>query len=346
MITEYEEIADSDLGRTAVEELEERTQIVAQYDKKTAEKCARSLLAAGGKESGDLEILESLVLLGLSHAKLAERLDFSPIAIGRRLAAYLDRAGDLSRARAVLELLLHHFSDNRSVDKDLSAIMRRQGQADEVIAKYLERAQGLVDRGKPMDAVPWLQEVLKIDSSRTDVARLVRDLRYQENDEKQRSKSRLRAILWTLLGVGVLCAGVMRELSVRSSFRELPGLTGTNLDDYRGRLARVEEFALTYPAWHGSLGVRREESELRSEIARLEADARVIADAKRRRLEERQQEISLLRTHGIEAAEVGNLDVALAAFEKALEMAGPDWPERERTQADAEAIRDYLEETQ
>ena len=224
-------------------------------------------------------------------------------------------------------------------------MMRWQGQADEVIAKYLERAQDMLDRGRPMDAVAWLREVLTIDESRTDVARLVRDLCYQEGDEKKRTRVRIRAILWSLALLTLISLGVMRELRVRSEYRELAGREGSALEEFRARLARVEEFARAYPAWHGALEVRREESFLRGEIARLDAEEQLVADNAMRAAEARELVIESIHERGLQAASSGDFAGALAAFEQVLEMAGPEWSKRERTMNDAQVIREYLKET-
>ena len=340
-------IAQSHTATQSVDaEFEERIGAVAGYDRKTAEKCARSLLAAGGAESDDAEILESLTMLGVAHPKLAERLGFSPVPAGRRLAACLERAGTGERARSVLELLAARFPDHRGVDRDLAAVMRRQGSTEELIQRRLDRAQGYLDEGDSEEAIACLREVLQLDRSRKDVARLIRDLRYEDEDERRRARRRARLAFVTLALSALITVVGVREVSLRREFAGLPTAGMDDLDELRMRGLAVEEFVVAHPVWHGAFASRRELTRVRARLTELEARALEAQERHDRDLRSRLRNAEGARERGDALANAGDLDGALEALHEAQRLAPEDWDQLAQVVSDIAAIEQHLAATQ
>ncbi|MEW6071908.1 MAG: hypothetical protein AB1726_04830 [Planctomycetota bacterium] len=324
--------------------LRERIQAISHLDPEMVEQCAEVLLALAASEDPDPEILEALTILGLSQPRIGAQAGVSAVSCGRRLASRLERDGAPEHAKVVLELLAEHHPGQRSLERDLAALMRRTGMVEDLVARYLERAQGLLREGRTAEAIAWYREVLLLDRSRSDVARAIRDLRYQEVDQGRTKKRRRRAVALVLLASTLLTLGVLREVRVRQAFAALPAVDGNDLDGMRIRLAALEEFLRRHPVWHGSLGVLAERSTLRVGIESRSQELAYQAEMEREAAARRLEAIRLARQRGRQLASAGDYAAALRELEGALRLADPAWSEREQVERDVEALRRYLEE--
>jgi tetratricopeptide (TPR) repeat protein len=212
----------------------------------------------------------------------------------------------------------------------------------ELVERYMARARKLLDGGATQEAIPWLREVLQLDRSRKDVARMIRDLRYDEVAFKRSKRRRARTAVSVLaVSLGVALAG-LREVKVRQGFAELPPAKSGDVASLRERLSALEDFIAAQPVWHGALTALKERSEVRVELDRLNTEemARRERQAQERRKNDQLADAACARARG--AADAGDFEAALREFQAALELASGEWAYRERTLRDVDAVVAYL----
>ncbi len=316
------------------EHLRGRVTEVASMDPRTAEECVEILSSAANGEHADPEVLEALVIVGLAHPALTRRLGLAPVATGRRLAARLERTGEIDRTLALLELLLHHHPRQESLERDLAAVMRRQGMVKNLVERYFERAQKLVREGRNQEAMGWLREVLALDRSRKDAARLIRDLQFRTRRRARRKLVRWRFVLGALVLSLLGSFLVLREFRVREEFRALPQAVGGNMVSIKRRLSDLEAFRGRHPVWHGVLALLTERSRLRVELDTLEERIRLEREEQERARSEQLEAAELCYRRGLPKVEDGDLTGALADFRQALELGGEEWPLFQRVSRD------------
>ena len=327
--------------RDPEEHLRERTAALGSLSKEQVAEALELLGPAVGEEA-DAEVLEAALLMGLAYPGPASDHGLSAAVQGRQLAEMHERDGDSGAACAVLRVVCEHQPGNLALERSLAALMRRQGMASELVDRYLARAQEFLDAGCPQEAIPWLREVLQLDRSRKDVARMIRDLRFDEAASKRNAKRRVRAMLVSLLITAGVVAAVLREYRVRQDYAALPSGEDGQLASLRDRLSSLEGFIDTTPVWHGALGALKERSELRVKIDRLNTEemARREMQAQSRRRSDMMADSA--RTRARQAVERGDFEAALTEFRAALELASADWNHRARTERDVESLEAFL----
>lgn len=317
------------------EHLKLRVAEVGHMDPRTAEECVEVLSAVAGGDGADPDVLEALVVIGLAQSRLAQRLNLPTEATGRRLAVRLERSGDIDRSLAVLELLQQHFPGQAALEHDLAQLMRRQGMVQDLVSRYFERAKRLVHEGRSHEAAGWLREVLQLDPSRKDAARLLRNLRFKTT---ARSKKRSGGGIAFVLATALLAFGVfyelVREFRLREEFLSLPIAGADSVPVIKRRLTDLEQFVEKHPVWHGMFQVLTERSELRIQLAVLEEQARQERETAERAVRERLEAADLHRERGLMRIQGGDTRGALEAFRQALEAGGPDWPHHARVSRD------------
>jgi hypothetical protein len=241
-----------------------------EYDEHTLESFARSLVRALA-ETQSLEMLEALVIVGLAHPRTFAQHRINLTQEGRRLAHLFEASGEKEKAQSLLEILAAQAPDDRTVDQDLASLMRRNGNAELLIERYLKRAQELISGPRPLEAIPWLQEVLLVDRTRRDVARMIRDLRFAQQERKQRVVRRLRAFAVFLLLVAVIGGVVLRELALAKAWDEIAPARDNDLTSLNARVLAIDAFQEDKRFWHGMFTASRERRDLRAEIMRIEA---------------------------------------------------------------------------
>lgn len=326
------------------EHLRDRLQEVTRFDPGEVDEYVETLSPSVTAEEVDPEVLEALVLLGLGHPEIIPKLGISPVLAGRRLASHLERASKVQHALALLEFLVEEHPGQRALERDLAALMRRQGMMQDLVDRYLDRAKKLLRQKRTSEAIAWLREILLLDRSRKDVARMIRDLRFEEVDQSKDQKKRVRRMLFILAASLLMALGVLREMHVKRLYGELPSSTDGNLASMSARLEAVEVFMEAHPLWHGMLTVLEERSQLRVDVTTLEEDARVAEHAVRKNLEQRIEAAELARARGLLHAEAREFKQAGEEFRRSLELATEDWPARARVERDIEAIAQYIEE--
>jgi tetratricopeptide (TPR) repeat protein len=291
--------------------------------------------------SDDESALEALIVLGLAYPDLLARHRISMPQEGRRLAVLLEKRGDAERAQSLLELLLALHPEDRSIDGELSGVMKRSGSLERLVERHLSRAEEAMRDGRREDAINWLREVLALDRSRRDVARMIRDLRYEEEQRRTALRRRIQRAVAIVLVVGAATAAVMRNNRIDERYAALPAAADNDADAMRARLAAIDELVDESPLWLGMWAASRERTRLRTAIDRDESKraelARKTADERARRETQADAE----RTRARMAAERSEFAEALVHLQGALQHAPPEWPHRAQVERDIQAILEW-----
>jgi tetratricopeptide (TPR) repeat protein len=328
--------------RELEEHLAERVDIVRMIDEASLLGIL-DLIAPTAGEDGQTDVLKAALVLALAQPELAQRYGISSAVHGRRLEARLERQGDIEGACASLRLISRLQPGNQAIERALAALMRRQGMQAELVERYLKRAQALLDQGRHEEAIPWLREVLQIDGTRKDVARTIRDLRFEEA-AAGKSRRRHTLLIATTLFLG-LCAALvaLREVHVRRTYQALPD-AGSDLVSLRYRLEALDAFVERYPIWHGALSAMADRSRLRGEIAQInsrELTQRAEEAAERKRADALADGA---RSRAEHKARGGDLEAAVVLYREALSYASEEWPQRDRVERDIAAITALIEQ--
>lgn len=325
------------------EHLTVRLAEVALLDDATLEECRDVLLGADGLgEQADLEVLSALMILGLGRPDLAEPKGFSGLALGRRVAARLEREGQPDGALAIIETLRERHPGHQALERDYDAVLGRLGMVLNLADRYFDRAQQLIGRDELEEGIGWLREVLLLDPSRNDVARQIRDLKLRLQRPMQRLKINWGLIL---LGIGIpvaLGGVVVREYELIGRYESLPGAVPGDLASSEARLAALDAFAEENQVWHAAISMERERTELRIDVERM----RTLDQATRLRAQEQRDEALLavdnLRARARRLVGFSRYREALDLLEQADREAPDDWGFGEQTKKDIAALRAHL----
>lgn len=291
------------------------------------------------KESPDsVGELESLLVLGLAYPSLMGRHKIQIAQEGRRLAHLLEGQGETDRAQEFLEVISQQLPENRGVDKQLASMMRRTGNVDRLVDRYVRRAEEAMANGRRRDAITWLREILLLDRSRSDIARMIRDLQYEEREQgvAWRRRVRLGALMFIVVGLAV--GVVFRELHIQNTYATLTPQLGEDRASLQERLDNLDHLITANPLWLGMFQAGRERADLKKRLSVLEfqaeEDALIAA-------EEQKQTLMLAeaaRTRGLLLLEQRDFAAAQREFARALEVAPADWDVRARVIGDMKAI--------
>jgi len=324
-------------------DLRERTQCAASdVDKRTAREFCQALLDSLCDDPSNLRQLEALMILGLAHPDVLKERRISLAVEGRRLAILLERAGEIERARALLELLSSRLPEDRTIDHELAGVLRRMGCTGELVDRYLDRAEECVRSGSIQEAIPWLQEVLMLDRSRRDVARMIRDLRYQEADREGRARRRNRILGMLLVLSAIVSAVFVREKKIHDEYRALPAAAKDDPQSLYARMEGIEGLIADNTFWVGMVGAVTERNSLRENLVEIEMAAALVArekQAEKVRLQEMAEEA---RLRGHMHFEQAQYQKALEDFQRALSMSSPNWEHKTRVTADVNALEALL----
>ncbi len=338
-----EQIVSTVLGEEAIPELSEQIAGLARaLDPSTASSFARALVEHLEAHPEDLREHEALIVLGLAHPRVLREQKIPLGQEGRRLASRLEGVGESSRAQELLEVLSQNDPCDRGVDKDLASIMRRTGNADRLVERYLVRSEEAVAAGRRRDAITWLREVLMLDRSRRDVARMIRDLQYEEREIKERRRRAASRVGLALLVIGLGVGVILREMHVATSYENIEQATPGSVESLGQRLASIDSLIAGNPMWLGMFKAGRERARIRTEIDRLEAARAEATRLEADRLAELRIRTESSRMSGLRLVESGDLHGAADHLRRALELAPEHWPHLVRTRSDLAAIEELL----
>jgi tetratricopeptide (TPR) repeat protein len=313
-----------------------------EFDRRTATAFCDALLDQLSDDPANVRLLEALVILGLAHPDVLARARISLAVEGRRLAVLLERGGEPERAQAVLEFLASRLPGEPTIDQELAGLMRRSGNTAALVERYLSRAEAAVERGRVGEAIPWLQEVLLIDRTRRDVARMIRDLRYGEVARERASRRRTRWALGLATLSTLATVGVAWNLDAHTRFTQLPAAAPGDEAALRCRLDALEGLAHARPVWIGSTRVAEERQRLRDQLEGIQQTVQLEAQLEEQRAAEQLSEAEAHRLRGLALVDSLRLEEALVALEACLQVAPADWPHAEQVRTDAVALRRHL----
>lgn len=317
----------------------------AEFDRRTADAFGKALLDSLTEDPGNLRQLEALLILGLAHPDVLSRNRISLAVEGRRLAVLLERSGDVERAKSVLEMLANRHPEERTIDHELAGILRRSGDTDELVERYMRRAQAAVSDGKAGEAIPWLQEILLLDRTRRDVARMIRDLRYQDAERTARGRRRNRLLVVLVLLSAGATAVAGRELKIERRYEQILPVVPSDPSTMYARRDALDAMLAEHRIFLRFTQVTDERDALRDSIseherAKIDQQKRLAAAA-----QELLDTVEAVRLRGLRQSEMGNFDAALSSFEEALEQAPEGWAHTRQVQADVDALRRWKEES-
>jgi len=329
-----------------------------EFDLRTAEAFARALLEALCQEPIDPRRLEALLILGLAHPTILDRHRISLEKEGERLAAMLAAQGQHDRARTLLDVIAEATS-TPAVEPDApTAEAAAPGAAPESsapapspverdharIEALLRQADEAVARGRTSQAIQCLQSVVALDRHRRDVARMIRDLRWEEQERRARSIRRLKfAALVLVLGACVVGLG-WRESEVRRRFAAIPPASSGDLTALRARLENIDGLLAEERVWLGMASALTERTELQREVTDLEARAAAKRSEVVVQVSRAAEVAEAIRLRGMLYAQQGRFEDALAELRRALETGGPAWPQRGDVEKNVAAIAEWIEQ--
>jgi tetratricopeptide (TPR) repeat protein len=332
---------ETSVGADLAEHLRARIAAARTLPGDQVEECF-AVLAPESGEDAPADLLQAALILAVAHPHAAAKHKLLPAVLGRRLAVACEKGEDVDAAFAVLHFSADLAPGHSGVERATASLMRRQGMVQELVDRYLERAQRLLDEGEHTEAIPWLREVLLLDRSRKDVARMIRDLRFDEVSSAKARRRRFRIAGVALAFSLALSVGVLREIRLRREFGRIQAAKPGDLPTLNARLAAVETFVSDNPVWHGALSVLKERTDMRVQIERIIAEeaAKAERDAAERERHDRIADSSVILARSLVSR--GEYAEAIAEFQKALELGSPSWPWRERTERDVEALKEHL----
>lgn len=296
----------------------------------------------------DLKVREQLVQIAIEDPKLANGLD--PVAEGRTLAQLLLEVGEVDRATPILEHLMQLEPRDIELKKTLVNAYGKHGDNHRISPLYESIAEDLVAAGRPMEAIGYLQKVLMIDRTRTDVSARVRNL--YENDERVRARRRRLASL----GIAFLFLaflGLAFHVYERIASRELAAVDVSQMvasHDYAGAATAYERFAHAFPLSSASRAAEAEASRIRDlgsrrdrglQLEKLARD-RQLADVRARYKADWARHRSMFLAGDAEGSLRTLLEVE-ALLATAGEEEDKAWAASERVAQTIADIRGYLE---
>ena len=315
-----------------------------EFDRGTMRGYCKALIEHLEGAHDDVGALDALLIIGFAFPSLMGRYKIQVVQEGRRLAHLLEGAGDVERAQEFLERISQDDPANRGVDKDLASMMRRTGNIDRLVDRYVRRAEEAMSEGRRRDAITWLREILLLDRSRSDIARMIRDLQYEEREIRLNWRRRIRIAAVMTVVIGLAVGVVFRELHIQTTYADLAPQSDESRDALQARLGNLDQLINDNPLWLGMFQASRERADLKARIALLDAAA---AEAAQGLADERANMLmraEAARTRGLLFLEQRDFEGAERAFARALELAPEDWDQRTRVHADREAIADLSPE--
>ncbi|MCK5940547.1 MAG: PQQ-binding-like beta-propeller repeat protein, partial [Planctomycetes bacterium] len=200
---------------------------------------------------------------------------FDALAEGKELVELLMEFGDIQRVRSLLEHLLLVEPNDPDLKKALVNVHIRAGDQKRVVQLYESIADDLVRRNKPLEAVSYLQKILLLDRSRSDISERVR--RLYESDERARRRTRALSALGVLFCLLLVLGSGYWFYNERAE-EDFAAIDVQNLvatEDFAGAKAAYAEFILQHPL---TTAIGKAESELQKiESAQEMFEARLAA---------------------------------------------------------------------
>jgi len=308
-----------------------------QFDERAAAALARSLVDCLCKSPDDVRILETLVILGLAHPGALARHRISLANEGKRLAYLLEKAGQFERAYCLGELIAER------APAEGAAAGRAAQEENEAVLQLVRDAEFAAARGRNSAAIRCLLEAAKLDPTREDLPRAIRELRRKKEAVVDRAKGSLKLAVITVLVSGVLTAVGLRELRIWNLWTALPEAEHDNADAMKIRLAAVERLLEQEHAWITMPAALLDRDLLKHDLelaSRPKAPPRTDVPGSEQPSPENValEQAETARTEGLRKAEKGHVEEAIADLKRSLEIAPDDWVHAARVRADVAAL--------
>ncbi len=279
---------------------------------------ANQLLAACRLLPTDLAARERLVDLVLANDLRLS--DYDGLAEGKELVGLLMAAGDTQRVRSILERMLTASPEDLDLKKLLASVHSKAGDQERVIELYDSIAATLVRQGKPIDAIAYLQKILMLDRSRSDISDRVRALYALE----ERSRSR-RRVMGSLAGIMLLLVGLgigytYYDQAAREAFERIDVQQYVLQQEYAQAAAIYDEFLASYPLTTMTGRARQELAKIEGLRLKRVATLRNDAVAAERQLERIRGEYREEWRRHEKLFLAGQPEAALAAIGRAREL--------------------------
>ncbi len=343
---------------------DQMSRATAEFDQRTAEAFARSLLESlCNTEEIDVRRLEALLILGLAHPHILVQHRISLRAEGKRLATMLEHMGEHDRARCLAETIEMNVGpdDGFVVEAEESPAQPAEGapgkrsakskpslaeqeDTEAQIAEFLARADKCAANGKTHEAIRCLQEVVALDRNRRDVVRMIRDLRWGENERKARNQKRAKAAGVFLLLCGLAYGVYWREEHIDTLYADIPAAKG-DLASLRQRLDSIESLLASNYVWIGMSAVVREQDRLHRQVTTAEAKQAEVEHEAAVVRAQKSEDAKASLSRGMLLAQQGHFEEALVDLRHALELSDATWPERKQVEANVAAIEAWLKKT-
>lgn len=310
---------------------------------------AQRLRQAGLLVPTDLAARERLVELALAHHEV--RLpDYDPVEEGKVLVDLLMAAGDLRRVRSLLERLLGVGPDDIELKKQLVNVHSKAGDQPRVIELYESIAKSLVRQHRPIEAIGYLQKVLMLDRTRSDISDQVRAL--YAVDERSRSRRRAMATLGgvCLLLVALAVGYSFYDEAATEAYSQIDVRTELAADRYDDALAAFDGFLTQYPLTTATARAREEMARIDGLRLKYEAALLTRGAARERELQRLRNEYrSEWRRHR-ELFLAGKPEEAMAAIERVRRLVADSgaqedlaWSLEEQVEKAAQKLGEFLD---
>jgi outer membrane protein assembly factor BamB/tetratricopeptide (TPR) repeat protein len=218
----------------------------------------------------DLRARERLVELTLGEGAVP-LAGFDPLAEGKELVDLLIEFGDIARVRTLLERLLMVEPDDPDLKKALVNVHVKAGDQKRVAELYESIAADLVQAQKPLEAVAYLQKILLIDRSRTDISERVRKL--YEFDERSRRRGRTLAVLAVLFCLLLVLGSGYWFYNERAEeeFARIDVRESLQREDFAAAQMAYDEFVASHPLTTAVGKANAELQHIEAERQRFEA---------------------------------------------------------------------------
>lgn len=183
---------------------------------------------------------------------------------------------------------------------------------------------------------------------------MIRDLRFDELEQADRKRRLTRLVIVCLTASTLVTLGVSRELKIKEEFGAIPEARVGDLDSLRARQAGISNLLSEHHVWTGAFSARQEMDDL---VRSIHDEEIVLAAAEsKRKIEETRirEEAEAARVRGFVLLERKEFDMALAQFQKALDLCdslgekawnGGPWEHRESVVVDIHALANRGTET-
>ena len=177
---------------------------------------------------------------------------------------------------------------------------------------------------------------------------MIRDLRFDELEQADRKRRLIRLVLVCLTASTLLTFGISRELKIKDEFRSIPDARMGDLASLRARQAGISGMLTKHHVWTGAFAARREMDDL---VHSIHAQEKVLRDLEANRKTEEtriREEAEAARVRGFVLLERNEFDLALAQFQKALDLCdslgdkawnGGTWKHRDAVVVDIHALK-------